>query len=208
MRAEPFLALGLVVLAGTGVGLVAGGYAAAPVPPPRPASATDGTGPVRAAPPLPASYPTRIDIPVINVHAMVSPTGTNPDGTLQVPPLDRPMVTGWYRNGPTPGEDGSAVILGHVDSYRAGAAVFFSLGALRPGATVEVTRLDHTVAVFRVDRTVAVAKDAFPATDVYGPVPYPALRLITCGGAFDPKTRQYEANTVVYATLAGWRQEP
>ena len=29
------------------------------------------------------------------------------------------------------------------------------------------------------------AKTSFPASDVYGSVPYPALRLVTCGGPFD-----------------------
>jgi hypothetical protein len=43
------------------------------------------------------------------------------------------------------------------------------------------------------------AKDSFPSSDVYGPVPDAELRLITCGGTFDPQTGSYFSNTVVYA---------
>jgi hypothetical protein len=34
---------------------------------------------------------------------------------------------------------------------------------------------------------------------VYGPVPGPELRLITCGGEFDRSRQQYRDNVVVYA---------
>ena len=68
--------------------------------------------------------------------------------------------------------------------------MFFRLGALRPGDTVDVTRADHTVAVFRVDRVVSYPKDHFPTLEVYGNTDHAALRLITCGGKFDFSTPQ------------------
>jgi hypothetical protein len=34
---------------------------------------------------------------------------------------------------------------------------------------------------------------------VYGPTPDAELRLITCGGTFDPQLESYLSNTVVYA---------
>ena len=85
--------------------------------------------------------------------------GLNPDHTVQVPPLGRDSKAGWYQYSPTPGQLGPAVILGHVDSAEYGAGVFFKLGALRPGDTVDVTRADHTAAVFRVDRVVSYPKN-------------------------------------------------
>jgi hypothetical protein len=44
-------------------------------------------------------------------------------------------------------------------------------------------------------------KSHFPTSRVYGPVPTPELRLITCGGLFDPSRGSYLSNVVVYATL-------
>jgi hypothetical protein len=38
---------------------------------------------------------------------------------------------------------------------------------------------------------------------VYGPIPYPALRLITCGGDFDRRARSYRNNVIVFARLDG-----
>jgi len=93
-----------------------------------------------------------------------------------------------------------AVIIGHVDSYK-GPGVFFNLGDIRPGQVIDITRADHSVAHFRVDAIDSYPKDLFPTEAVYGSVNYAGLRLITCGGDFDEKTRNYESNTVVYATL-------
>lgn len=151
---------------------------------------------------LPRSVPVSISIPSIGVSSPLLQLGLNPNHSLQVPPVDEhPSRAGWYTNSPTPGEIGPSVILGHIDSAKYGPSVFFKLGALQPGATVSVARLDGTVAVFRVDKVVSYKKSQFPTEVVYGNLPYPGLRLITCGGTFDPSVRSYESNIVAYATL-------
>ncbi|MDQ2836906.1 MAG: class F sortase [Actinomycetota bacterium] len=150
---------------------------------------------------LAASTPTRLDIPAIGVTSNLLQLGLNPDRTVQVPPLGRDSVAGWYKYSPAPGQLGPAVLLGHVDSAEYGAGVFFKLGALRPGDQLTVTRADHTAAVFRIDRVVSYPKDHFPTIEVYGNTDHAALRLITCGGKFDLSTRNYESNIVAYASL-------
>ena len=117
-----------------------------------------------------------------------------------MPPLSQAQEAGWYRLGPAPGARGAAVIAGHVDTTR-GPAVFFRLGALRPGDLVRVRRQDETTATFRVDSVETVPKSAFPTAKVYGPVPYAGLRLITCGGPFDRRSGHYDDNFVVYGHL-------
>ena len=64
-----------------------------------------------------------------------------------------------------------------------------------------MTRANGSVASFRINAVRTYAKDRFPTARVYGPVPDPELRLITCGGLFDYATGSYQANVVVYATL-------
>lgn len=157
--------------------------------------------PRRTAGTLPRAVPVHLDIPAIEVSTDLLQLGLNPDHTVQVPPLGRHSEAGWYRYSPTPGELGPAVILGHVDSAAYGPAVFFRLGALRPGDTLSVTRADHTQAVFRVQRVVSYPKNHFPTLEVYGNTSNAALRLITCGGHFDFTTRNYESNIVAYASL-------
>jgi hypothetical protein len=186
--------------------------AAAVEPPPGPpapgppARAPGGDLPVRASAgpvPLGRSEPVHLDIPAIGVSTPLMALGLNPDGTIAVPPLRRGAPAGWYRYLVTPGEVGPAVILGHVDTARDGPAVFYRLQELRPGDTVTVRRVDGRTAVFRVSHVARYPKLAFPADEVYGAVDHPALRLITCGGSFDPVHRQYRGNVVVYAELIG-----
>ncbi len=123
---------------------------------------------------------------VVGINSAVSQVGLTKDGTIEVPTsYDK---AAWYRLGPTPGGLGPAVIIGHVDSYK-GPGVFFNLGDIRPGQVIDITRADHSVAHFHVDAIDSYPKDLFPTEAVYGPVNYAGLRLITCGGAFDEKTR-------------------
>ena len=150
----------------------------------------------------PAAPPIRLMIPAIGVSAKIVDEGLDADGALQVPPLTDAGVreAGWYDLGPAPGQVGSAIIAGHVDSYHA-AGVFYDLGRLVPGNAVEVTLADGETVHFTVTSVQEYPKAHFPAREVYGPEPYQALRLITCGGAFDEATGRYLSNIVAYARM-------
>ena len=161
-----------------------------------PPSSSATQGPV-----LPSATPTELSIPSIGVNSDLLSLGLNPDHSAQVPPQSKKAQAGWYRYSPTPGQLGPSIILGHVDSAKFGPGVFFKLGALRQGATISITRADHTVAVFRVERVVSYSKDNFPTFDVYGNTENAALRLITCGGKFNFSKHSYESNIVAYASL-------
>ncbi len=152
------------------------------------------------AKPLAWSVPVSIRIPAIGVSAPVMKVGQDADGTVQVPPLEIHNLTGWYEYGPTPGQRGASVILGHVDSLT-GISVFYYLKDLKAGDKIYVTLADGKTAPFAVDGVQKVAKDAFPTASVYGKADYPSLRLITCGGTFDQTTGHYLYNIIVYAHL-------
>ncbi len=158
--------------------------------------------PASVAAPLPASSPMTIEIPAIKVDAPVTHLDLNKDGTIQVPPLSDHNLAGWYDRSVMPGAKGTSVILGHVDDY-AGPSVFYNIKNLRKGEAIYVNRADGVTAEFAVDGVQKAAKTNFPTSDVYGNVPYPALRLVTCGGPFDAKSGQYLDSIVVYAHLAG-----
>jgi hypothetical protein len=155
----------------------------------------------RAAVPGPASQhrvarPRELIIPAIGVRTRLVRLRRTAAGSLQVPATTK--VAGWYTSSPRPGAIGTAVIAGHVDSYR-GPGVFFRLRRLHRGAAVYVRRADRTLVEFRVTAVRRYRKVRFPTTAVYGPAPQPELRLITCGGTFDPARRSYLSNVVVYA---------
>lgn len=150
---------------------------------------------------LARSVPTGVSIPAIGVTSPMLQLGINADHSVQVPPLERDSRAGWYKYSPTPGQLGPAILLGHIDSKKYGPGIFFKLGKLKPGDTVNVTRSDHTVAVFRVDKVAQYAKSTFPTLEVYGNIDHAGLRLITCGGKFDFSSHNYEDNIVAYASL-------
>jgi sortase (surface protein transpeptidase) len=200
------LAAGLVVIAGGTAGLlltrhstpamrpVAAGVGALPAP----------TGPIVAPPqsavPRPVAAPVSLTIPLIGVQTQLITLGLTSAGALQVPSTT--AVAGWYTGSPRPGAIGSSIIVGHIDSF-SGPGVFFRLHELTAGDKVYVRRADGTLVEFRVTLVQKYLKDHFPTEDVYGPVPDPELRLITCGGAFDRATGHYLSNIVVYATEVG-----
>jgi hypothetical protein len=173
---------------------------------PQPSAAASGAlGPAGHGPWLRRSLPVSVDIPAIGVKSQLLRLGLNSDGTIQVPSLDTSAgLAAWYKYSATPGQIGASVIEGHVDS-RQGPAVFFRLGDLRPGDTVDVTLADGITAIFRVTGVREYAKSRFPAKAVYGATRYAALRLITCGGAFDYVTGHYLSSTVVFASLTSYR---
>jgi hypothetical protein len=143
-----------------------------------------------------APRPRRIAIPATGVSAPVIPLGRNADGTMQTPAGWED--TGWYEAGSEPGEQGPAVVVGHVDST-SGPAVFYRLGELRRGNLIRIRRADGSVVQFRVEGLERWPKAEFPTRRVFTKTHVAALRLVTCSGDFDPSTGHYADNTIVYA---------
>jgi hypothetical protein len=189
----------LLILAGTGVvGAVFLSQQHAPQPS---AGATGAIASAGHGPRLRRSMPVSVDIPAIGVTSKLLHLGLNADGTIQVPSLvTSANEAAWYKYSATPGQIGASVIEGHVDSYQ-GPAIFYRLGALRPGDAIDVTLADGVTAIFRVTGVREYAKSKFPAKAIYGATDYAALRLITCGGVFDYATGHYLSSTVVFASL-------
>lgn len=154
--------------------------------------------------PLSPSRAVKLSIPAIVIEAPIIGLGLDKKGKLGAPPLNRPKVTGWYKDGPSPGEAGTALIVGHRDT-RTGPAIFLNLNALRRGDAVKVLRADHRTAMFSVDSVKTYKKNEFPDDKVYGATKRPELRLLTCGGRFDKKSG-YSANVVVFAHLTSMKK--
>jgi hypothetical protein len=164
-------------------------------------AAVRGFESIRSYRPTPA--PVRLRIPAIGVDTGLQRLGQDPDGSVEVPSGSHKWdEAGWYAGGTRPGDPGSAVLLGHVDST-AGPAVFYRLHELHPGDRVEVVRADGSRARFAVERVAWYPKTRFPTDDVYYPTLTPRLRLVTCGGSFDPAAGSYRSNVIVFARLAG-----
>ncbi|MFJ3977362.1 class F sortase [Streptomyces sp. NPDC090021] len=159
-----------------------------------------GTGAGGARPALARSEPQKITIPSLGVTSSLETLKQNGDGTMQTP--KDPALAGWYEPGPTPGSEGPAVIAGHV-TWNGAAAVFEKLKTMKGGDTIKVTRKDGKTVTFTVDKVSEYPKAEFPTLEVYKNLDHAGLRLVTCGGDFDPKKHYYDSNVVVFARMTG-----
>ncbi len=133
------------------------------------------------------------------LDAPIDGVGVLDDGEMEIPGADR---VGWYRYGPSPGEDGSAVLAAHI-AFDGRRGVFRYLGDAVPGEVFTVTFDDGSTRAYEVAATAQYAKDALPFDRVFARTGSPVVTLISCGGEFQPSLRSYEDNIVVYAVPIG-----
>lgn len=165
--------------------------------------------PAPPTPPQPAP-PVRLHLPTLGVEAPVTPVDTDAERGIAIP--DDPAVVGWWRGGAVPGSAaGSVVLVGHVDTRVAGPGALFRAASLRPGdrivlgtesASVGRPASGSTDAGYVVAAVRHYPKAELPA-EVFATAGPPRLVLVTCGGKFDPRTRHYADNVVVYAVPEG-----
>ncbi|WP_226670393.1 class F sortase [Metabacillus litoralis] len=142
--------------------------------------------------------PTQIEIPSINVQASITKQGLNNKGQMIIP--DNGEEVAWYEPGAQPGEEGNAVLAGHVDDYT-GPAVFFYLKELKPGDDVIVYDAKGKKLLFRVEKIQSYPKDEAPLQKIFGPTTEPRLNLITCTGLYNRSTNEHEERLVVYTKM-------
>lgn len=148
-----------------------------------------------AAEPL-AARPVRVALGSIGINAVVRPVGVASDAQMQLPP--DPRVIGWYEFGPAPASGtGSVVLAGHLDSLRFGVGPLVRLRDVEVGDPVEVLSSDGVTSTYRVVRVERFDQQALPA-EIFARTGPERLRVVTCGGAYDPETG-YEKNLVVTA---------
>ncbi|PNG16905.1 class F sortase [Streptomyces cahuitamycinicus] len=202
-KRAPWGVIALVLL--TGLALIRNGSGEFDEGPPQPATAAAADSRVPggtfdgAVAPLPYALPDRVRIPAIQVDAPIIPVGLDADGWVGAPPPEDPNLAGWFTGAVTPGEKGTAVVVGHVDNQQ-GPAVFYGLGALKQGNRVEVARQDGKTAAFEIYGVEVFEKDNFPGDRVYASKGAPELRVITCGGGFSEQ-EGYAGNVVAFARL-------
>lgn len=171
------------------------------------------TSPASTPPPSPGPSPTPPPSPTVEQRTL--PTGIDPHRIrIEAIGVDTSVIdlaitaeevevpedfddTGWWVQTRRPGEIGPSVIGGHVDST-SGPAVFFRLKELTGGDEVVVEAEDGEQRTFVVDRVIQIDKYERPP-EVFGfGEPRPELRLITCGGDFDPSIGHYTDNIVAF----------
>ncbi len=152
-----------------------------------------------AAPTMPSEQPTPVTlaVPALGIEAPVDSVGVRDDGQMAIPDdVDR---VGWYRFGPVPGGEGSAVLAGHVDDREQGLGELAPLREAEVDAEVLVTDAAGDPTRWRVVSREQVDKQALPVDRLFAREGPPRLVLVTCGGEFLPEVGGYESNVVVVA---------
>ena len=145
--------------------------------------------------------PQRLLVPAIGVNAAIEDVGIATNGDLGTPTRAPWVDTGWYKNGPRPGERGSAVIDGHLDKPGGSPAVFWRLRDLRAGNEVDVVRSDGKTLRFRVTDVEYYQPQDAPIQQIFGNTSGKYLNLITCAGDWIPIQHQTTLRLVVYTIL-------
>ncbi|MFD1032296.1 class F sortase [Metaplanococcus flavidus] len=141
--------------------------------------------------------PEKISIPAIGVEATTLHLGVKENGEMDVPETIEDVS--WFEPGYKPGDNGRAVIAGHVDGLE-GPAVFWDLAELEAGDEIIVAGAGEKL-VFRVYAMESVDLELADIQSIFGYRSSPELVLITCSGDYDHNRGTREKRLIVYAEL-------
>lgn len=141
--------------------------------------------------------PVRLVIPALEVDATVTSVGLKNGDEMEIPEVG---LVGWYKHGPAPGAAGPSVLVSHV-SYNGEKGVFYKLKDLKQGDQFSVYDASGDYAVFQVDSCETILKTKLPTERIWNETEESVIRLVTCGGEYDSKSRHYLSNVIVYGHL-------
>lgn len=145
--------------------------------------------------------PQRLVIPIIGVDAPVEKVSITSNGDLATPAKNPWTGTGWYASGPHPGDQGSAVIDGHLNRPGNTPAVFWRLHELKINDEVRVVTDTGKTLRFRVTAVEYYEPQKAPLQLIFANPTGKYLNLITCAGDWIPSQHQTTLRLVVYTTL-------
>ena len=146
-----------------------------------------------------AEKPLRLKIPALDINASVQYVTVNGRGEVGIPSNFTDVA--WYKNGPIPGQLGSAIVDGHVDNGLGLAGVFKHLGDIKIGDDVYVDTVGGTSLHFKVVDIESYPYKDPPLAQIFSQSDTARLNLITCEGGWVAGDRTYDHRLVVYTEL-------
>lgn len=139
-----------------------------------------------------------LKIPRLEVNSRVTPVNIQANGTLGAP--RNVKDAGWYEGSSKPGAVGAVLITGYVHGPSK-QGVFYRLGNLKPGDTVEIERGDARTITYKVVSSENVDQNNLDMAKVQTSIEpgKPGLNLVTHTGRYDTRTNKYEQRLIVYA---------
>lgn len=149
------------------------------VPPSAPAVTVAETSSSSSA----AAVPVRLRIARLEIDAPILPVGLTAARAMDIPRAASDV--GWYIFSARPGEQGNAVLAGHLDAVGGKTGVFWNLKNLKQGDVVDVIHEDGTVTNFRVRGAEVYPYNDAPMEKIFGTSSGSSLNLITCTGTWN-----------------------
>ena len=143
--------------------------------------------------------PAEILIPSLHIQAPIVGVGVLRDGRMDTP--TNAFEVGWFKNGPAPGEQGNAVLAGHLDTVLGTPGVFWSLDTIKEGDDIQIRNENGQLLHFKVRSTQTYKTSESPVEEIFTKGSAPRLILITCDGAWNAHLKDYERRLVVEADL-------
>ena len=140
--------------------------------------------------------PLRIMIPKLRVDAKIEYMGLTSTGTMDVP--SEVIDAGWYKYGAHPGDEGSAVIGGHLNGVRGEPGVFLDLDKLQVGDNFSLLDDTGKTTLFVVRQIRTYGQDEQP-NEVFHSQAGAHLNLITCTGTWNRSEKRFSKRLVVFA---------
>jgi sortase A len=168
-------------------------HAAVPSTQPSAQGAATAT-PAPSAPP--AVQPQQLVIPRLGVQAPIENKGIDSHNQMEAP--DKPFDVAWYPFTAKPGAGGNAVFAGHKDFAGIGPAVFWKLGQLSTGDTIQVSGADQVQLQYQVTQTWDYTLANIPMASVLAQGGGDQITLITCAGSYS-RAAGYDHRLVVRA---------
>lgn len=144
--------------------------------------------------------PRRLIIPKLKIEANIQQVGLTSGGNMGIP--SNHIDTAWFKLGPKPGEQGNAVIAGHLDSRWFSPGVFRNLNQLEAGDEIFVEDMNGEKIRFVVTSKETYFESSAPLEYIFGKTDKTRLNLITCDGAWDQSVKRYDQRLVVFTELA------
>lgn len=141
--------------------------------------------------------PITLAIQKLGVTAHVESVGMDSKGRMDIPQNFNNVA--WYNLGFKPGQNGSAVIDGHVDTPTGAPAVFAQIANLQPGDSITIQDIYNKTYIFTVTKVANYPFDKLPMQIIFNSTDRPRLNLITCAGVWDRVAKNYSERTVVFA---------
>lgn len=143
--------------------------------------------------------PSELIIPAISVDAHVQYVGLAYSGNMGVP--NNFTDVAWYKNGPIPGQMGSAVMDGHVDNGLSLAGVFKHLEDVKVGDDIYVVTVTGQKLHFVISDVTTFSYHDAPVQQIFNENDKAYLKLITCTGGWVQSDRTYDHRLLVTAVL-------